>query len=116
VARKKTVPAEAGSFPPTQLAVTVVANPTDDTPSFYSNYAEASFNQHEIGLFFIKTPTKLDIQRLEEAKSGKLVLEPLAQVLIAPTLLPGLIRALQTVREEYEKAFGVIRDGGPNAK
>jgi hypothetical protein len=129
VARKKGVVPETTLASSAQLAVAIVVNPTDDTPSFYSNYAEVSFNQHEIRIFFVKTPTKLDSQRLEEAKSGRLVLDPMAQVLsgrlvldpmaqvlIAPTLLPGLIRALQVARDEYEKAFGVIREGGVDAK
>jgi hypothetical protein len=91
------------------LAVRIVTDPTDATPSYYVNYAEASFGPHEVSISFVKVPTKLNSAQLQEAKDAPLRLEPVVQVLFAPTLLPGIIRALNTIKDRYEEHQGPIR-------
>jgi hypothetical protein len=85
-------------------------DPTDEMAVYYANYAEASFAQHECLISFARVPTKMSIARSEEAKTGTIKLEPLVQVIIPPTLVPGLIRALSTVKEGYERLIGPIND------
>jgi len=98
------------------LAVRVVVDPTDDTPSYYVNYAEAAMAVHELALSFLRVPTKMGVARSEEIKtSGLIRMEPAVQVVFAPTLLPGLIRALTTIKGKYEEKFGQIKEpGGEN--
>jgi hypothetical protein len=95
-----------------QLSAKIFVEPSDDTPSFYVNFAEASFAAHEMALSFLRIPTKLSPAKVEEAKGGVLRYEPVAQVIFAPTLLPGLIRALTTIKDGYEKTFGPVREPG----
>ena len=69
----------------------IVADPTDDTPSYYCNFVETVCSPHEMALNFVRVPTKLTAAQTEEAKGGTLNLEPAVQVFFAPTLLPALV-------------------------
>jgi hypothetical protein len=70
--------------------VKIVVDPTDDTPSYYSNYAETAIAQHDLALNFVRVPTKISAARTEELKrSGELKLEPAVQVFFAPSHLVG---------------------------
>jgi hypothetical protein len=111
MAKKKRKP---GTGPQaTVLPIKVAVEPTDDTPTYYANYAEVNLAAHEFALSFVRVPTKLGTGRTADVQeSGSLELEPVVQVLFAPTLLPGLVRALTTMRAAYEERFGPIRDEG----
>ena len=92
-----------------EVAVKVALPQTDDTPTYYVNYAEISHSQYEFALSVVRIPTKLDPERLAAAKkTGTLKLEPTLQVLLPPRLLPGLIAALQTQLKSYEDKFGKV--------
>jgi hypothetical protein len=96
------------------LPLKVILDPTDDTPSYYANYAEATFAPHECALYFARVPTKLGVDRTDEARAaGTLRIDPSMQIVFGPTLLPGLIRALTTIKGAYETTFGPIRDETP---
>jgi hypothetical protein len=101
---------KAAASEPDRLPIRVVVDATDESGVYYANYVEASFAQHEILISFARVPTKMSIARTEEAKSGILKLEPLVQVAIPPTLLPGLIRALSTTKDGFEKMVSQIYD------
>src|SRR5437867_1938549 len=88
------------------LPVKISVEITENTPSFYVNYAEVSFAAHELALSLVRVPTKLSGTKADEAKTGVLRCESVVQVLFAPTLLPGLIRALTTTKESYEETIG----------
>jgi hypothetical protein len=99
----------------TNLSAKVSVEVSEETPFFYVNYAEAGFAAHEIALSFVRIPTKLSSAKVDEAKGGILRCEATAHVLFAPTLLPGLIRSLTTIKESYEKTFGPVKEpGGTN--
>jgi hypothetical protein len=88
------------------LAVRIAAEPNEATPSYYVNFAEVSIGAHEFAISFVRVPTKFNSALVEEAKTGPLKLEPAVQVIFAPSLMPGLIRALTSVKEQYEKQRG----------
>jgi hypothetical protein len=108
MARKKATQSAANE--PQSISVRVVLDAVDESAVYYANYAEASLGNHECLLSFARVPTKMNIARTEEAKSGVLRLEPLVQIIVPPTLLPGLIRALTVTKDGYEKTIGSIKE------
>lgn len=93
-----------------RVPVHVIMDVPDDGTPYYANYAEATFGTHECLISFGTVPTKLSAKKTEEAKSGSLHIDALVQVIIPPSLLPGLIRALITTKEGFEKSVGPIKD------
>ena len=112
MAKKRKIKAakKAMAAQPQRLPIRVIVDAPDELAVYYANYAEASAGHHECLISFARVPTKLSVARTEEAKGGTLRLEPLVQVMIPPTLLPGLIRALSITKEGYEKLVGLIHD------
>jgi hypothetical protein len=84
----------------------------DDTFTYYANHAEISCTAHEFAILFARIPAKLPPDKLEEARAGALSIDCDVQILISPTLISGLIRALITQKETYEKRFGIITQQG----
>ena len=104
-ARKKT---ERPTKPELELRIVVEAN--QDTPTYYVNHAEIALGAHELAIWFARLPTKPNRDETEAMRaSGEIVVEPEFQILMPPTLLPGLIVALQTTKDNYEALFGPIR-------
>jgi hypothetical protein len=108
MARKKR--ARAAAIEPERVPVRVLVDAVDESAVYYANYVECSFAPHECLLSFARVPAKLSVARTEEAKGGTLRLEPLVQIIVPPTLMPGLIRALTTTKEGYEKIMGPIKE------
>ncbi len=101
------------SAKPAVLGTKVVIEPSEDTPSYYVNYAEVIHSRHEFGLYVAQLPTKLSTEDLEAARaSGELHVEPALQLVVPPTLILGLIGALETQKNLYEKDFGKIQEEG----
>jgi hypothetical protein len=107
MARKKAVQSVAKE--PERVPVRVILDPVDESVH-YANYVETSFGTYECLLSFGRVPPKLNIAQTEEVKSGTLKLEPLVQIIVPPTLIPGLIRALTTTKDGYEKMMGPIKE------
>lgn len=114
MATKKATKKRSGkSAKPEVLGVKIVLEASEDTPSYYVNYVEIIHSQHEFGLYAAQMPTKLSTDSLEAArKSGEIHVEPTLQLVVPPTLIPGLIRALETQKQSYEKEFGMIQVEG----
>lgn len=94
---------------PTQVQAQIVIGEPGDIPNYYSNFIEVGHNQHEFVLNFVRTPTSLSPSKMQEiAQTGKIVVEPILQVTLPPTLIPGLLKALQLQKEKFNKAFGQI--------
>jgi hypothetical protein len=74
--------------------------------SVYANYAEVSSSLHEFQISFALAPTRLTAVKVEEMKSGGLKVEALVQILLPPTVIPGLIRALTITKEQHETMVG----------
>lgn len=96
--------------PPSLKAVKVVVEPSGDP--VYANFAEVSAAQHEFQISFALTPSKPNPEILEQAKAGEIHLEALVQILLPPTIIPGLIKALITTKEQYEAMIGPIKEIG----
>jgi hypothetical protein len=85
----------------------VVVEASLDTPTYYVNHAEIAVSQHEFAILFARLPTKPSRAEIVEAtSSGELVVDPEFQILIPPTLLQGLIDALEKSRDQYDTLFG----------
>lgn len=93
-----------------ELVLRIVVEATQDTPTYYVNHAEIALGAHELAIWFARLPTKPSRDETEAARaSGEIVVEPEFQILVPPTLLPGLIVALQQTQDNYETIFGPIR-------
>jgi hypothetical protein len=105
--RKK---ASSKTLMPEATAVKVVVDAPDDATTIYANYAEATLGQHDCLISFAVVPAKLNARKTEETQGGTLRVEPLVQIAIPKTMLPGLIRALTTTKDAYEARFGTINE------
>lgn len=93
------------------VPVRIVVDVTPDTPTYYANHIEIAYNRHEIAVWVARLPTKASRDDMALAEEiGELVVEPEMQILLPPTLIDGLISALETTKENYEKVFGPIRE------
>lgn len=87
----------------------VAYEPTLDTPTYYSNHFEVGHTRHEFIMLAGRVQGKLtEAMRRELEESGQLSLEPELQILLAPTLMPGLIRALTDQLRKWEEKFGAV--------
>lgn len=95
---------------PTRIALQV----PPETPIYYVNYAEIGFTAHEFSLTAVRAPTKLSPAVLEMVRAeGTLTLDADIQLVIPPTMIPGLIRALSISKDQYEQSTGItIKDVG----
>jgi hypothetical protein len=82
--------------------------PIESAAVFYVNYIEVGNSPQDFSLWCGRMPSKLTPAKIEEIESiGALVIEPDVQLIIPTTLVPGLIKALITAKENYEKLFRV---------
>jgi hypothetical protein len=109
--RQRRSAAAAGAGDNDALAIGFSTQISPETPTYYFNYAEIASLPHDFALLFARVPAKLPPDRFEEVRAaGRMVLDCELQVLISPTLIPGLIRALTVQRERYEQLWGPIPD------
>lgn len=89
------------------IALKIVVEASQDTPTYYVNHAEIAAGQHEIAIWFARLPTKPSRLEMEEAKvTGEIIVDPEFQILVPPTLIPGLISALEQTKERHEAMYG----------
>jgi hypothetical protein len=101
--------ARARARPPEEMAVRIVVSVPDDLPVYYVNFIEVTHSLNEFGLFAVRAPVKPTSQQLEEAQqTGQMRLDPEFHMVLPPTVIPGLIRALTAQKEAYERRFGTI--------
>ena len=85
---------------------------TDQTEHRYANYISVGHSPWDFSISFgmFSTPQKGDIPSKGKAPKTKMEIEVPAQVEInfPLSLIPGLIRALETQKQAYEKQFGPI--------
>jgi hypothetical protein len=107
MARKGSAKAAAPSAPtPVKVFLEYGGEP------LYANYAEVSSAQHEFQLAFALAPTKPTAEQLEQVNGGTMRLPVLVQILLPPTIIPGLIKALITTKEQHEALLGPIKEFG----
>lgn len=90
------------------LPVRIVIDVRHDTPRHYINYAEINSTPHEFTFLAGRIPAKFSSDQLQCAKESSTVIIPAdIEILIPPSLIPGLIRALATQKDLYERKYGV---------
>jgi hypothetical protein len=92
---------------PAPADIRIVVDPDDSAPAFYVNYMEVANTANDFTLFGARLPAKVS----EETKARIVTSNEFhvdADVLITfpVSLVPGLIRALTTQKEHYEKMTG----------
>jgi hypothetical protein len=88
---------------------------TEATAVIYINFAEVAHNVHEFSIICARTPTKPDATALELAKkSGVYPIEASTMLIVPPSLMKGLVRAMQLQIEKYETSFGQIIGDPPH--
>ena len=112
--RKRGTEGGEASAPAPAIETKAALRAGPETPVYYVNYAEAAFTAHEFSLTAGRTPAKLTADQLEAARKGEvLTFDAEIQLIIPPTMVPGLIRALTITKDQYEKATGAtIKDVG----
>jgi len=101
--------------PEPTLSVRPAVQLSEHTPVYYVNHAELMSSVYEFGVVFARLPIKPGVEQMAEAQqSGVLTVDAELQVLLPPALIPGLIRALTSQRDQYEAIFGPIADHGAN--
>jgi hypothetical protein len=96
---------------PISLAARVILEVGADVPSYYVNYVDIAQSAHEFTLSVAKVPTRLAAQAMQNLQAtGELRAEALLQLIVPPTLLPSLIKALVLQKDLYEQINGPIHD------
>ena len=109
--RKPPIPKKTNGAKNPNVTGEVVVEVRPDTPTYYVNHAEVTNSPHDFAITFAQLPIKLTPEAVNIAKeTHKISLEPVVTTVVPATLVPGLIKALMTRRELYEKTFGPIRD------
>lgn len=92
-----TRPAAAAPQQDAPQAIRIVLDTSSDAPIYYANYFEVVVAAHDITLMATRLPGKLneDAEAIATA-TGMIHATPEVQVVMAPTMVPLLIRALQS--------------------
>jgi hypothetical protein len=110
VAKKPRQKNPGSSFePPGAINISNIRlEPLENAAVYYVNYIEVGASPQDFSIICARLPAKLSGAKKEEVKElGALVIEPEVQVVIPVTLVPGIIRALTTQKEIYEKLYGI---------
>jgi hypothetical protein len=93
------------------LRAKVVMKVTKDLPTYYIDHVEVGSGIHDFSLIVAKLPGRFTAEELSAAATtGELEVEPLLQLYLPPTLIPALIKALNTQKDAFEEMQGPIRD------
>ena len=88
-----------------EMTVRIAVSVTEETPVYYINFAEISNTPHDVSITCARIPSKPTRSMAEEANNtGTITLSANVQLVFTVGMLPGLIKALQTRQEMYEKA------------
>jgi len=102
---------KTASDKPKFAQVRIVLNEVADVPSYYVNYAEVSQGMHDFSIHVARMPSRFSPDvAAAAAKEGVLRIDPMLQLVVPPTIIPGLIKALELQKAMYEKQHGEIVD------
>lgn len=110
----KRAPKKVSAGNSSEAQVKVSLEPSLESLPIYANHVEIGHTRHEFTFLAGRVPGKISADRFKLAQQlGTLQLEPDVTILLAPTVIPGLIRALQVQLEKWEGKFGVVnrKDG-----
>jgi hypothetical protein len=104
---KKAAKASDEASLPKVVGGRLIAEVPEGTPQFYANVIEISNTPWDFSMIFATMPAKLNPFKMEEIQAtGTIRLQAQLTVNFPPTILAGLIRALTTQKELYEKSMG----------
>jgi hypothetical protein len=108
--RSSSQPEAAGEF----LMLRPVLDVTDETPQYYANHAEINFTVHDFLISFGRLSGRIGSDQIETLReTGAMRVRADVQILIPASLVAGLIRALSSQKEQYEKQHGMaLKDLG----
>jgi hypothetical protein len=110
----KSVKRTRAEAPQEEITVKARVDVTESTPIVYINFAEVAHSRHEFSIICARTPTKPDFTVIELAKtSGVYPIEASTVLIVPPSLMRGMIRAMQTQMDKYEQSFGKISGEEP---
>jgi hypothetical protein len=93
---------------PEQVELRIVIDPNDAAPVYYVNFMEVANTPSDFSLLCVRLPPKLsDEKRREVMVKKEFHAEPDVILTFPTSIVPGLIRALTTQKENYEKAMGL---------
>lgn len=98
-----------GSAPPEpeQVEMRIVVDPSEAAPVHYVNYMEVANTTNDFSLLCVRLPPKISDEKRQQFMATKeLHVEPDVVLTFPTSIVPGLIRALTTQKENYEKAIG----------
>jgi hypothetical protein len=105
VAKKTKKGRDAKASP--QVITRIVVEPSEGMATYYVNFVEVACTLSDFALICTQVPPKLNSMRLKEVQaSGIMTVDAVVQLAIPATLVPGLIRALTTQKELFEKLTG----------
>ena len=94
-----------------KVPIKLVLDPTEETPTYHFNFAELVHGRGEIALLWTWIPPKASALTIEKAKeTGKVVISPALQIVMAPHVAIGLRDSLTKRIELYEKEFGPVEN------
>jgi hypothetical protein len=92
------------------IAVRVEADLTYDVQPHYVNVVEVGFSQYEFYITALRTPSKLSPEQIERARAGEAIqVEPSAQLIVSPDLVPQMIETLQKQLALYHSAVTSVK-------
>lgn len=99
-------PSKTKEVPDQETTVRIAISVNEETPVYYVNFAELSNTPNDFSLTCVRVPSKPTKFMAEEAKNtGTMTLNSNVQLVFPVGMLHGLIKALQTGREIYEKSL-----------
>ena len=85
-------------------AAKIIIDVAEGTPGYYSNYIEVSHTKWDFSLIVSRLPAKPSAAKIVEMQAtGILQVQSDVTISFPPNLMPGLIRALTTQKERFEK-------------
>lgn len=105
---KKTTSVKAKTAATSAMVKPQFSTPSD-LPNYYVNHIEINVSKYEFALTAGRLPARMtDEQKQDIEENMRLLVEPTLQLLIPPNLINGLIKALNTQKDMYEKHFGKL--------
>jgi hypothetical protein len=90
------------------VGVTIAVDVPDGVPSYYVNWIEISHTKWDFCIIGATMPARHNQSKIAELKATRvLTLNADVQLIIPPTLLPGLISALTIQKEKFEKEMNM---------
>ena len=90
-----------------EVDLRIIVGLNDPAPFHYVNFMEVANTVNDFSLLCVRLPPKLSDDKFKSVSANKeLHVEPEVVITFPTSMVPGLIRALTTQMEAYEKMAG----------